>query len=318
MIEYSSTDASAPILNNSNGSLIAMLYACLVTGYGAKAGAGWTRPFTGTNLAVFRQGTGGNGRYLRVSDAGLSPDTTFRRAQIRGYENMTAVSKGTGAFPSTGQVTTNGQNVNYREIATGLIPRWNVYASSSFVHVIIDASGTAGYWEYFGFGTFISNKAGNTYNDVIIGGYDDTSNGGWTGIGSADGSVGISSSGLYICRSDTGAAGSVIGAVVYSNSGGTYIGAGSSAFPYPDRPTGSLLQIQAEITADGYRQGKIPGMWNVLHIPTTYGHSDIDGTIWTGVSGTELAGKSFKLYGPIARYIANQGYPAFETSNTWS
>ena len=33
---YRSTDASAPLLTNSNGSLIAVLRACLVDGYGSK------------------------------------------------------------------------------------------------------------------------------------------------------------------------------------------------------------------------------------------------------------------------------------------
>lgn len=46
---YRSTDAGAPVLSNSNGSLIAVLKACLVDGYSSKASAGWTAPFTGTS-----------------------------------------------------------------------------------------------------------------------------------------------------------------------------------------------------------------------------------------------------------------------------
>ena len=45
---YRSTDAGAPLLTNSNGSLIAVLKACLVDGYGSKASAGWTAPFLRT------------------------------------------------------------------------------------------------------------------------------------------------------------------------------------------------------------------------------------------------------------------------------
>ena len=71
---YRSSDAGAPSLTGAAGSLIALLDACLRTGYGTKAGAGWTKPFTGTNIAAFRQGAGGNGRYLRVWNARTSAD----------------------------------------------------------------------------------------------------------------------------------------------------------------------------------------------------------------------------------------------------
>ncbi len=37
---YQSTDASAPILTGSAGSLVTLLDACLVNGYGTKAGRG--------------------------------------------------------------------------------------------------------------------------------------------------------------------------------------------------------------------------------------------------------------------------------------
>ena len=79
MTIYKSTDPSAPALPSVNGSMINVLYQCLVTGYGSKAGAGWTRPFTGTNLAAFKQGAGGNNRYLRVFDGGFSTGNSLLR-----------------------------------------------------------------------------------------------------------------------------------------------------------------------------------------------------------------------------------------------
>lgn len=58
----------------------------------------WTKPYTGTNLAVYRSTHAQSfGRFLRVSDAAGAT------ARVVGYENMTAVSTGTGPFPTNAQ-----------------------------------------------------------------------------------------------------------------------------------------------------------------------------------------------------------------------
>ena len=55
---------------------------------------GWTKAFSGTNLAAYRQGSG-NLMYFRVDDTGTYD------AKVRGYEVMTGISTGTGEFPTT-------------------------------------------------------------------------------------------------------------------------------------------------------------------------------------------------------------------------
>jgi hypothetical protein len=40
---YSSLDVGAPVLNEASNTLVAVLDACLVNGYGAKASSGWTK-----------------------------------------------------------------------------------------------------------------------------------------------------------------------------------------------------------------------------------------------------------------------------------
>lgn len=74
---YRSTDASAPAMTSSSGSLIDVLNACLVTGYGAKAAAGWTKEVidAATFQATFTQGavSGLVGRKLYVKDNNTYP-----------------------------------------------------------------------------------------------------------------------------------------------------------------------------------------------------------------------------------------------------
>ena len=70
---------------------------------------GWTRPYSGTNIAAYRQGgTAVHKRFLRVRDSAYTTDNGGARFRARGYENMTAISTGTGAFPTTAQITGEG------------------------------------------------------------------------------------------------------------------------------------------------------------------------------------------------------------------
>lgn len=173
---FKSDMLGAPVLNGTSGSMIALLDACLVTGFGAKAAAslvvaggvatltfagghgatqdsvisvdgatgplsvlngsqrvaqvssttltfatdisdgtatgavtfkmasaGWSKPFAATNVAVFKSiEPTGTGMLLRVDDA----STTSCR--VVGYEAMTDVNTGIGAFPTATQIPGGG------------------------------------------------------------------------------------------------------------------------------------------------------------------------------------------------------------------
>lgn len=94
---YHSTDSSAPVLSGQVGALIGVLDAILVNGYGSKAAVGWTKAFSGTNMAAYKQSAGSNQLYLRVDD------TNATDARVVGYETMSDVNTGTGPFPTATQ-----------------------------------------------------------------------------------------------------------------------------------------------------------------------------------------------------------------------
>jgi hypothetical protein len=96
-IVYRWDDANAPVARGERRSLCDILHACLVTGYGAKAGAGWTREYVNATFdkAAFRNNTAtGSGFYLQVNGVGASAAS---KQKIMGYESMTDES--TGQFP---------------------------------------------------------------------------------------------------------------------------------------------------------------------------------------------------------------------------
>lgn len=80
---YRSTDASAPILDKTAGCVANIIKACLVTGYGATAGAGWT--MTHEDLATHTK--------VFDIDNGLSPPISLRIYNDTGKELKIQVAK---------------------------------------------------------------------------------------------------------------------------------------------------------------------------------------------------------------------------------
>ena len=86
---YLSSDDQAPVITNANLSVI--LKACLVTGYGAKHGAGWTLPYedTASNTRVYApKHAGEQDSYLRIKDTGGG------KAEVRAYREMSSIDSG--------------------------------------------------------------------------------------------------------------------------------------------------------------------------------------------------------------------------------
>lgn len=90
-----STDSGAPTLTGELGSAITFFDATLLP-------LGWTKEFTGTNVAAYRNSVsdGGSGCYVRINDN--APDSNDARAfSIQVFSEMTDVDTGSNA---TGEV----------------------------------------------------------------------------------------------------------------------------------------------------------------------------------------------------------------------
>jgi hypothetical protein len=110
---YKSMDPGAPVLRGSVGSLIAVLRACLVDGYGSLAPAGWSMPYTDGQTppqrAHFRQAprTGWPQCDLQVDDNVTSTESgwdiySLYVARIAGWTAATGLGEGSRRFPSDG------------------------------------------------------------------------------------------------------------------------------------------------------------------------------------------------------------------------
>jgi hypothetical protein len=129
------------------------------------AGGGWTRPFTGTNLRAYKSASPqGHGQYLRVNDAGTD------NARVIGYETMTAISTGTGPFPTSAQV--NGGYYWWKSGYGDNTPvNWLFATDGRMFWLAVEAAGTAypGV-KIYGFGDLIPEApAGDPYATLLVG-----------------------------------------------------------------------------------------------------------------------------------------------------
>lgn len=160
---YKSSDAGAPVLNGTVGSVITVLDAVLVNGYGSKPSAGWTKPFSGTNKAVYYSAAGSSTRFFyRVLDDG-SGAVGARDAAIRGYETMSDVDTGTGPFPTVAMQAA-GLSLGKSTALNSTAVQWFILASGqTFLMGVL-----VGRWQVAYVGEFDSFTPSDSHNACII------------------------------------------------------------------------------------------------------------------------------------------------------
>lgn len=134
------------------------------------AAAGWSKPFTGTNLAVFKQiDPASSGMCLRIDD------TVAKTSRMVGYEAMTDVNTGTLPFPTSAQFTGglwSGKSASADSVARA----WFAVADGRTFYLFKNTSTTyATHYETFSFGDAASFRAGDAYSCFIQGSTSDVS-----------------------------------------------------------------------------------------------------------------------------------------------
>lgn len=290
--------ASAPALSGTAGSLIAVLDYCLVTTMG------WTKPFTGTNLASYKQPVGTNGMYLAVDDTGSTD------ARATGYEVMTTVTAGTGPFPTP--VQQSGGGFIYKSaVANATVRPWAFFSDGKIFHLLISYDSAAtGFnltnnYSSFTFGDFKSFKSGDVFNTMVA---TNTSAQAASALSVSSNTYASPTSGFYAARSHTQVGGSVA-LSRFSDSaalGGSQPGNGTNAFPNPI--DGGMLFGRSFVGELGVgRRGSIPGLWVHGHPYNSLQSAD------TIAGATDLAGRNFSYW-----RLDTSSSAIFETTNTWA
>lgn len=189
---FSSADASAPQLTGQSGSLVNLLDAVLVNGYGSKTPLGWTKPLANdsltSSLACWKQPSG-SGLILYVNDAAPSGSTisSAREAWACGYEAIVGLTGSTypttgtgyGVFPHVSQMfvslangTVPSSSVWWRKSSNiDLVPRpWILYGDARTFYLFVMTGDTAGVYYTYWFGDIYSLRpTSDNYKCIIKG-----------------------------------------------------------------------------------------------------------------------------------------------------
>lgn len=261
---YRHTDASAPAMSASAGALIAILDFGLLA-------AGWTKSFSGTNLATYKP-PAGNGFYFAIDD------TAAAYARLRGFETVTeagvAVSAGTGPMPTDAQLSGGAY------LAKTSTAGWTLVVSDRSCYLVTDSS----YRPSFFWGDLAEGIAGDVYNTALVASDNSSASSSDAYAIAKVNNTATPSYPHWIQRSYTGLG----GAVHVEKTLPAYMGdsqVGNANIPYPSPVEGGLLMVKVPVqeyinaTADYYvPRGVMPGMWGPLHRqPLAHGDT-FDGT----------------------------------------
>lgn len=190
---YSSSDGFAPQMDGTSGSLLSVLNACLVDGFGSKIPAGWLKPLADVgNIGVFQQPSG-SGFVIHVNDAAPTSSTTYtighsRMVTVTGYESISSVSSGSttagyidqgtgfGQFPLNGQtsISTYGLNIGaliwVKSISIDSTPRpWRMFVDDRTMYLFIQHGVSGASYTMYSFGDLYSLYQNDRYQCHIQG-----------------------------------------------------------------------------------------------------------------------------------------------------
>lgn len=312
---YKSTDASSPVDTGTAGDLVNVWDKCLVSGYGSQSGAGWTKPFTGTNSADFRQGSSGTSLtyqyYVELNDNGPGAGTG-KEGRVRGYESMSAFNTGSNLFPTAAQLT-NGVFVR-KSTSADTVPRpWILVGDNRTFYFFSSTGDIIGSWMAFAFGDIYSFKGATDLGSCLIIGRITENSGSMSAEELANlVHVGTTLGSHFLARD----ASNNVGAIQASKLGDWGVNNGGSALfgniqrsNYADhRDYLAPLRI-GHTTGGNTIRGRMRGLWQFCH-PIA---SIQDGDIITGKD--DLNGKTFMVI--KAGGVGSTAVYLVETSSTW-
>lgn len=333
---YKSTDASAPVLDGQSGSLLTVLDAILVNGYGSKTAAGWTIEYTAAGKRVYRMATGGGrtGFRMRVlDDASLTGGA--RDAVVRGAESASDVDTLVDPFPTVALVANSSCIWRKSPNASSTAIAWTALASDNWIWFFPNLTGTgsgSGQCPGYFFGDIYARLASDTtyHCGIYVGGNASVANTTYAFLqnGSDVPFVGANL-GFYFARTFDGTIKSPQGFIMIageSNSGGvvtSWPGKAASAPAYPGGAD-SKLEIYRPLVFDKYAtsgaMGAKPivrGCFEAIFLPwNTQTYTNMVGGDTFQASGYDAAA-DFYFHQDLIATATNEVAFVFQTAGTW-
>jgi hypothetical protein len=257
---------------------------------------GWSKVFSGTNLAVYQSANvAASGALLRVDD------TTTTYCTVRGYAAMTDISTGTDIFPTVAQ-----QSISYWWKADSATTKpWFVYGNDRFFYFgVAPLSSYPAANVIFGFGDYIARKSGDGFRSLLAMS---------TTVPAASGSsayqpiptTSASYGYTYSPRSYTALGSPVSLTREWYGASAQSTGSGSGGKAWPNGPDNGSIYTPIELLEGTHIRGELPG---ILATPQAINTNIIDNTRMTNTTsgrvlvyrqfGNGVGGVFFDITGP--------------------
>lgn len=199
---------------------------------------GWERPFTATDIAVYRSpNVAGTRMYLQVRDNNQGGQIT---ARLRGFESMSSATVGVDPFPTIGQMAdTSGTPLGFGKTASGAGAAWAIVGDDRTFYLCHAQDVST-------FGDINSFKPADAYGSFLFGGTDSN-----TALADCTGSH-ARVNGL-LCRDGSGLVKSSVGGHM-----GFGNGTSGQTRPYPGANTGGVTLISPILLLDGVASASSP------------------------------------------------------------
>ena len=304
---YSSYDVAAPILNGLTGSLLTVLDACLVTGYGTKPGAGWTKPLVNSaSCGCYRVPTGSMSTMF-INDSGPGGQDGAE-ARIRGFYAVTSMDNGkaTGSygFPPESHMISGHAAIRKSSFINANMEEWIIFADSRSMYCYTKSAnaGRPTTHYVFSFGDYYSYFDILPYNPVLTARFQEASTPNDYDTLSYRSEIGGTTNGSYIMRNPETNVTSVQNGFVVNRNIQIYY-----PIPYPS-PAGGLSMDNVYLYSSNVLVGHMRGYHQIYNS----GQSLLDGLVFSGSGG--YSGKIFQLVG--RGYANNITYHCMEISDT--
>jgi hypothetical protein len=314
---YRSTDSGAPTLNGISGSLLSVLDACLVNGYGTQPGAGWLKPIANTgSYGCWQLPSGSTGHFLFMEDA-ASGSAAGAEARITGWASITSFDgeavTGSNQFPTRAQVAISRGALVVRKssVATATARNWIMMADSRSLYGFILTNDTVGLYCSFMFGEFYSFKTSDSSRTMIVGrttiSSSTTSNENMDRISNT---IQTATPGHYCVSVVGGGGGSAAISIVGDgpkSAGGTVL---NGVVPYMNGSDGGVYVSPIWVCDPSpyHIRGKMRGFYHFLHAISNV----TDGQEFTGSADSSYSGSTFL----VIKNTGQSGVYFMETSDT--
>lgn len=307
--EYRSTDASAPVLTGQTGSLIALLDAVLVNGYGALSAAGWSKPYTsGSDYAAFQMGSSsGTDALLWVNDVNA------QLSRVIGYSSMSGILAGTNPFPSETQAS-GGLYCRKSVTANATARPWIMWATDRCFYLVINGNqATLGNQDggdaHLGFGELTPALSGDAYHAFLMAATDSSTSSTTAAITrQVITNLAANPAGHYLAASYTQTGGSLAMVVKRATGILQQAASGAGGAPYPEPCSGGLHISQIGVVeANSATRGYFPGLWSLGHAASSFTHLD------TFSGNSSLSGRNFTI---VRTGATSYGF-CIETNGGW-